>query len=39
VRLHTNLPPTTACHEPMNHIAQFVCWVRVGTFQPLPTTK
>ncbi len=38
VRLHTNLPPTSQCHEPMNHVAQIVCWVDVGPWQPLPKT-
>jgi hypothetical protein len=36
VRLHTNLPPTSQCKEPTNHIAQIVCWVSVSSFQPLP---
>jgi len=38
VRLYTNLPPTSQCKEPMNHIAQIVCWVGVGQWRPLPKT-
>jgi hypothetical protein len=37
VRLHTNLPPTSACKLPLNHIPQVVCWVTVQPFAPLPT--
>jgi hypothetical protein len=38
VRLHVNSPPTSQCKEPMNHIAQFACWVVVQNWQPLPKT-
>jgi hypothetical protein len=37
VKLHVNLPPTSACKEPKNNIAQFTCWVKVQPFSPLPT--
>jgi hypothetical protein len=36
VRLHVNSPPSSQCKEPMNHIAQFACWVVVKNWQPLP---
>jgi hypothetical protein len=36
VRLHTNVPPSSQCKFPMNHIPQGVCWVVVKNWQPLP---
>jgi hypothetical protein len=37
VRLHVNLPPTSQCKMPKNHIPQVVCWVVVKNWQPLPS--
>jgi hypothetical protein len=39
VRLYVNLPPTSQCKEPMNHVAQIVCWVHVGQWTPLPKSS
>lgn len=36
VRLHTNIPPTSQCKMPKDHIPQTVCWVVVKNWQPLP---
>ena len=36
VRLHVNLPPTSQCKMPKNHIPQGVCWVVVQNWKPLP---
>jgi hypothetical protein len=38
VRLHTNMPPSSQCKFPMNHIPQGVCWVVVKNWKPLPKT-
>jgi hypothetical protein len=37
VSLHNNVPPSSLCKFPLNHIAQGRCWVTVDTWQPLPT--
>ena len=36
VRLHVNLPPTSLCKMPKDHIPQGVCWVVVQNWKPLP---
>jgi len=36
VRLHTNVPPSSQCKFPLNHIPQGVCWVVVKNWRPLP---
>jgi ABC-type branched-subunit amino acid transport system substrate-binding protein len=38
VRLHNNVPQSSQCKMPMNHIPQGVCWVSVSGWKPLPTT-
>jgi len=38
VRLHTNNPPSTLCHMPLDGIPQGVCWIIVQDWQPLPST-
>jgi hypothetical protein len=38
VRLHTNEPPSSQCHFPMDHIPEGVCWVIVKNWRPLPKT-
>jgi hypothetical protein len=37
VRLHTNVPPSSQCRPPKDHLPpQGVCWVIVKNWQPLP---
>lgn len=36
VRLHVNIPPTSQCKMPLNHIPQEVCWVVQQNWRPLP---
>jgi hypothetical protein len=38
VRLHVNLPATSQCKMPKDHIPQLVCWVVVKNWQSLPST-
>jgi Periplasmic binding protein len=38
VMLHTNIPATSACKMPKNHIPQVVCWVVMQNWRPLPDT-
>ncbi len=38
VRLHTNIPPSSQCKVPRNHILQGVCWVVSSNWKPLPAT-
>jgi ABC-type branched-subunit amino acid transport system substrate-binding protein len=39
VRLHTNVPPSSQCHLPVNHLPpQGVCWVVMQNWRPLPKT-
>jgi ABC-type branched-subunit amino acid transport system substrate-binding protein len=37
VKLHNNVPPSSACKLKTNHKPQGTCWVVVSTWQPLPT--
>ncbi len=37
VQAARQLPPSSQCKFPMNHIPQGVCWVVVNNWQPLPT--
>lgn len=38
VRLHVNVPPTSQCRLPRNHLPpQLVCWSIVKNWQPLPS--
>jgi len=38
VRLHTNIPPSSQCKFPFDHIPEGVCWVVVENWRPLPKT-
>jgi Periplasmic binding protein len=38
VKLYVNVPPTSECKMPKNHVPQVVCWVVEKNWQPLPDT-